>query len=37
MDGGGGNNLLTLNGAGSGSMSGALTNFQTLTKQDTGT
>jgi fibronectin-binding autotransporter adhesin len=37
INGGGGNNLMTLNGAGSDSMSGALTNFQTLTKQDSGT
>jgi hypothetical protein len=33
----GGNNLMTLNGAGSDSMSGALTHFQTLIKQDSGT
>lgn len=33
----GGGNLMTLNGAGSGSMSGALSNFQTLTKHNSGT
>jgi outer membrane autotransporter protein len=37
VNGGGGNNLMTLNGTGTGSMSGALTNFQTLIKQDSGT
>jgi len=33
----GGNNLMTLNGTGSDVMSGALTNWRTLIKQDTGT
>ncbi len=37
LDGGGGNNLVTLNGTGAGTMSGTFTNFQTLYKQDSGT
>jgi autotransporter-associated beta strand protein len=38
IDGGSGiNNLMTLNGTGSGTMFGALTDWQTLIKQDSGT
>jgi len=35
--GGGGNNLLTLNGSGSSILANAISGFQTLTKQDSGT
>ncbi|MDM0059281.1 autotransporter outer membrane beta-barrel domain-containing protein [Variovorax fucosicus] len=37
IDGGGGRNLLTLNGTGTGSFARPLSNFQTLVKNDTGT
>ncbi|WP_323122016.1 autotransporter family protein [Burkholderia alba] len=37
IDGGGGNNLVTLNGTGADSMTATFTNFQTLYKQDSGT
>ena len=37
IDGGGGSNLLTLNGTGSGTLPSTITNFQTLQKQDSGT
>lgn len=36
-DGGGGDNLLTLNGAGSDTFTQAISNFQTLVKEDAGT
>jgi outer membrane autotransporter protein len=37
IDGGGGNNLLTLDGTGTDTFAHALSNFQTLVKRDTGT
>ncbi|OUM03238.1 autotransporter outer membrane beta-barrel domain-containing protein [Variovorax sp. JS1663] len=37
IDGGGGNNLLTLDGTGTDTFGQALANFQTLVKRDTGT
>ncbi|MFM0597857.1 autotransporter outer membrane beta-barrel domain-containing protein [Paraburkholderia dilworthii] len=37
FDGGGGNNVLTLNGTGTGTLPGDIANFQTLIKQDSGT
>jgi outer membrane autotransporter protein len=37
IDGGGGNNLLTLNGSGSDTFAQTLSNFQTLVKNDSGT
>jgi len=37
LDGGGGTNALTLDGTGTASLSNTISNFQTLTKQNTGT
>lgn len=37
INGGGGNNLLTLNGTGTGTFNQTISNFQTLVKSDTGT
>ena len=37
INGGGGSNLLTLNGTGSGTLPTGITNFQTLQKKDSGT
>jgi outer membrane autotransporter protein len=37
IDGGGGTNAITLDGTGAGSFAGTISNFQTLTKQNSGT